>query len=259
MMYCTLWLDCKWPNSHSERVWLITWHCKYCNIRAFAINRKLIHLFFVNRLIAAALLVPRDPFNSMNAKRECYALLVINKSVFDVRIRHGTLTWPNFCLFSQIQDVRSLRSVQLISHSSRAGVRSPSIDNIPPTLRKHPFTRSRVWSSASLRLWKKFCIFLLPWRKVRFQANWFWHSGQLCLNHERQQVRKQHYREIKQPGEMFLDKSKRSSHVSTTEVTSKRLFQWGTEPPIRTGVHSVCKTKPQLGLPTKWKRQSWRR
>lgn len=36
----------------------------------------------------------------------------------------------------------------------------PSIDNIPPTLRKHPFSQSCVGQSASLRVWKKFCIFL---------------------------------------------------------------------------------------------------
>lgn len=37
--------------------------------------------------------------------------------------------------------------------------------------------------------------------------------------------------------------------VSTTEATSNRLFQGATQPPVRTGVHTGCKTKPQLGIP----------
>lgn len=80
-----------------------------------------------------------------------------------VRIRPVSLTWPHFCLFSQIQEARSLRSVQLICYSSHAGVRSPSTDTVttPPTVRKHLFSQSRVRPSASLRPWKKFCYFPL--------------------------------------------------------------------------------------------------
>lgn len=50
---------------------------------------------------------------------------------------------------------------------------------------------------------------------------------------------------------MFSDKCKKSRPVFTTEATSNRPFEWATQPPIRTAVHSVCKTKPQLGLPKK--------
>ncbi len=154
-----------------------------------------------------------------------------------VRIRHVTLIWPKFCLFSQVQEARSLRSVQLICCSSRAGIRSPSIYNIPRTLRKH---QSHVWRFARVHLLKKFCIFL---SKKESEAEVAAASKPIGL-------KSQSSEETTLKGHKIIWRNVVSvkTPVTTTEA-SNRLLQWATQPPIRRiPIYSVCKTKSQLEL-----------
>lgn len=137
----------------------------------------------------------------------------------------------------------------LICYSSQAGIHFHPLITFPQLYGKHPFSQSCVWQSASLCVWKKFCIFL---SKKQSEKELTAASKPICLRISIACDRKWRHNTIqglKITRRNVPRRVQKQSPVSTAQATSNRLFQRAAQPPNWTGVQFVCKTKPQLSFP----------